>query len=71
MVGRLLAIHSCIAGYKDASILRCVLGGVFTHHPEQCQVTVEAKGEHIIEQDIFIDEDHLVLRDYTLKEWCW
>jgi len=46
--GGLLAVHSGTAGYKEASILRSILGGVFIHHPEQCQVTVEVKGEHII-----------------------
>jgi type 1 glutamine amidotransferase len=46
--GGLLAIHSGTAGYKEANIIRGILGGVFTHHPEQCSVTVEAVGEHII-----------------------
>ncbi len=46
--GGLLAIHSGTAGYKEASTIRGILGGVFTHHPEQCQVTVETVGQHII-----------------------
>ncbi|NLX69447.1 MAG: ThuA domain-containing protein [Clostridiales bacterium] len=48
--GGLLAIHSGTAGYGEAGIIRDILGGVFTHHPEQCPVMVEAKGEHAITQ---------------------
>ncbi len=44
----LLSIHSGTAGYKDAAVLRSILGGIFTHHPEQCPVKVEKKGEHPI-----------------------
>ncbi|HKY55447.1 MAG TPA: ThuA domain-containing protein [Anaerolineales bacterium] len=36
----LLAIHSGTAGYEQKPILRSLLGGVFTHHPEQCSVTI-------------------------------
>jgi type 1 glutamine amidotransferase len=46
--GGLLAVHSGTAGYREASIIRGVLGGVFIHHPEQCLVTIEAVGEHVI-----------------------
>lgn len=46
--GGLLAVHSGTAGYREASIIRGILGGVFTHHPEQCPVTLEAVGEHAI-----------------------
>lgn len=42
----LLAIHSGTAGYHEKLILRSVLGGVFTHHPEQCPVTIEPKSGH-------------------------
>ena len=37
----LLAIHSGTAEYDQMPVLRGLLGGVFTHHPEQCPVTVE------------------------------
>ena len=37
-----MAIHSGTADYRDAGILRNILGGVL-HHPEQCPVMVEAK----------------------------
>ena len=36
----LLAIHSGTAEYDQKPILRSLLGGVFTRHPEQCPVTV-------------------------------
>ncbi len=39
--GGLFAVHSGTAGYKDASILRALLGGVFMEHPKQCPVTIE------------------------------
>jgi uncharacterized protein len=42
----LLAIHSGTADYQEMSILRSLLGGVFTHHPEQCAVTVEPRTGH-------------------------
>lgn len=46
----LLAIHSGTAGYKETPVLRSVLGGVFTHHPEQCPVTIEPKpGDPLVE----------------------
>lgn len=37
----LLAIHSGLAGYENTPVLRALLGGVFDHHPAQCQVTIE------------------------------
>jgi type 1 glutamine amidotransferase len=42
----LLAIHSGTAEYDRAPVLRSLLGGVFSHHPEQCLVTVEPHMEH-------------------------
>ena len=36
----LFAIHSGTAGYDQKPVLRSLLGGVFTHHPEQCPVSV-------------------------------
>jgi len=42
----LLAIHSGTAGYAEMPVLRGVLGGVFTHHPKQCPVTVEPQVGH-------------------------
>jgi type 1 glutamine amidotransferase len=42
----LLAIHSGTAEYDQMPVLRALLGGVFTHHPEQCPVTVEPHRGH-------------------------
>ena len=42
----LLAIHSGIADYEDKPVMRALLGGVFTHHPDQCPVTVEPEAGH-------------------------
>jgi type 1 glutamine amidotransferase len=42
----LVAVHSGTAEYEEAAVLRRLLGGVFTHHPERCPVTVEPQGGH-------------------------
>jgi len=42
----LLAIHSGTADYAQKPVLRRLLGGVFTHHPEQCPVTIEPHEGH-------------------------
>jgi len=42
----LLAIHSGTAEYAQMPVLRGLLGGVFTHHPEQCPVTVTPRLGH-------------------------
>jgi uncharacterized protein len=42
----LLAIHSGTAEYERKPVLRSLLGGVFTHHPEQCPVTVNPRPGH-------------------------
>jgi len=39
--GRLLAIHSGTASYRDVAPVRRVLGGVFVGHPPACPVTLE------------------------------
>jgi len=48
--GGLLVIHSGAAGYEHAGKLRALMGGVFTHHPEQCPVTCEPKEAHPLTQ---------------------
>jgi type 1 glutamine amidotransferase len=48
----LLAIHSGTAGYEQAPVLRSLLGGVFTHHPEQCLVTMKPKAGHPLVEGI-------------------
>ncbi len=42
----LVAIHSGTAGYDQMPRLRGLLGGVFTHHPPQCPVTVKPGAGH-------------------------
>jgi type 1 glutamine amidotransferase len=42
----LLAIHSGTAEYDQKPVLRGLLGGIFTHHPEQCPVTITPRLEH-------------------------
>lgn len=42
----LLAIHSGTAEYDQKPVVRRLLGGVFVHHPEQCQVTVAPHPGH-------------------------
>jgi uncharacterized protein len=42
----LVAIHSGTAEYAQKPVLRRLLGGVFTQHPEQCPVTVEPHKGH-------------------------
>lgn len=42
----LLVIHSGTAEYQETSTFKKLLGGVFTHHPEPCPVTVEPTGRH-------------------------
>jgi len=46
--GGLLAIHSGTAGYREATTLRRLLGGVFVHHPKQLPVTVTPKADHAL-----------------------
>lgn len=42
----LLTIHSGTAGYRETTVLRSLLGGVFVRHPKQCPVTVEPQTGH-------------------------
>ncbi len=44
--GGLLVVHSGTAEYRDTQTLRPLMGGVFTHHPQQCPVTVEPLADH-------------------------
>jgi type 1 glutamine amidotransferase len=50
--GGLLVIHSGTAGYRDAPVLRALIGGVFVEHPAQCLVTVEPKPSHPLTQGV-------------------
>ena len=44
--GGLLVVHSGTAGYQETPALRRLIGGVFSHHPKQCPVTVEPRAGH-------------------------
>lgn len=46
--GGLLVIHSGSAGLRESPVLLKLVGGVFTHHPPQCDVTITPQGEHPI-----------------------
>jgi len=48
----LLAIHSGTAGYQEKAVLRSLLGGVFTHHPDQCMVMLETHTNHELTTNI-------------------
>lgn len=60
--GGLLAIHSGTAGYEQAGTLRGLLGGVFSHHPAQCPVTVFAQAGHQLTEGVLapftINDEH-------------
>ena len=48
----LLAIHSGTAEYQDALVLQNLLGGVFDHHPEQCEVNLEPQAGHLLTKGV-------------------
>ena len=55
----LLAIHSGTAEYEQMPILRGLLGGVFSHHPDQCPVTMEPRQGH----PLSIGSDTFTIKD--------
>lgn len=44
--GGLFVVHSGTAGYTETTLLRGLMGGVFAHHPPQCEVTIAPTVEH-------------------------
>jgi len=68
----LFAIHSGTAEYDEMPVLRALLGGVFTHHPDQCPVTVVPHKGHplCIGCDPFIvkDEHYFMMLDDPMAE---
>ena len=63
----LLAIHSGIADYQEMPVLRSLLGGVFTHHTEQCAVTIEPHIGHPLTDDISpftVKDEHYFMAMY-------
>jgi len=63
----LLAIHSGTADYQEMPVLRNLLGGVFTHHPEQCEVTIEPNKNHPLTTGIHpfaVKDEHYFMAMY-------
>lgn len=64
--GSMLVLHSGTVGYMDSAGMRELVGGVFTHHPEPCPVTLEPilghpisagiKGFTVKDEHYFVDE---------------
>lgn len=66
----LLAIHSGTAGYQETPILRRLLGGVFTHHPEQCEVMMEPLTGHPLAKDaaqFILKDEHYFMEMHDPK----
>jgi type 1 glutamine amidotransferase len=63
----LLSMHSGTAGYENCTVLRKILGGVFTSHPEQCPVTVEPAAGHTLSSGsapfTLVDEHYMMALD--------
>lgn len=65
--GALLAVHAGTAGYdKEEGLFRRLLGGVFTHHPEACEVTIRPDKQHPIAAGI---EEFAVHDEHYFMEW--
>jgi type 1 glutamine amidotransferase len=66
----LLAIHSGTADYQEMPILRSLLGGVFTHHPEQCAVTIQPQTSHPLTTSISpftVKDEHYFMAMYDAQ----
>jgi type 1 glutamine amidotransferase len=66
----LLAIHSGTADYQEMPVLRSLLGGVFTHHPEQCAVTMEPQTSHPLTTGIppfTLKDEHYFMEMYDTQ----
>ena len=65
--GGLLVVHSGSAGYAATPALRGLIGGVFDHHPPQCQVTIIPDAGHPLSAGIdgfqVLDEHYHMLYD--------
>lgn len=64
----LLVIHSGTASYKEKYVIRGLIGGIFTHHPKQCPVTMNPVENHPLTKgcEVFTAEDehyHMELDD--------
>jgi uncharacterized protein len=66
----LLAIHSGTADYQEKTILRSLLGGVFTHHPEQCAVTIKLQRVHPLTTGVApftVKDEHYFMKMYAFE----
>jgi type 1 glutamine amidotransferase len=72
--GGLLVVHSGSAGYGELPLLRSLLGGVFTHHPPQCPVTIQPRAGHPLAAGArpftLFDEHYFMALDDLTAEIC-
>ncbi|OPJ57794.1 ThuA domain-containing protein [Clostridium oryzae] len=63
--GGLFVIHTGTTGYNNALKFRKLIGGVFNHHPEQCEVKIQAVKENPIldESSTFTIQDEHYFMD--------
>lgn len=66
-----VAIHSGMAEYDNNHLFRSILGGIFDHHPEQCEVTIIPKEGHPLNQGIesfTVKDEHyfITIEDHTI-----
>ncbi len=62
--GSLLAIHSGTAEYDEFKEIKNILGGIFTHHPDQCIVKYKPEQGHEMTADVdsfhYTDEHYFI-----------
>ena len=66
----LLAIHSGTADYQEMPVLRSLLGGVFTHHPEECELRLELQKNYPLTTGILsftVKDEHYFMTIYDSK----
>ena len=60
----MLVIHSGTAEYKQMAVLRALMGGVFSDHPDQCPVMVEPLAGHPLTEEsesfTLVDEHYMM-----------
>lgn len=48
----LVVLHGGTARYEELPLMNALMGGSFIHHPEPCDVTIEANGNESIVEDM-------------------
>lgn len=65
--GGLLVVHAGIVAPNTSDTLYALIGSKFDHHPEQCVVSYEPKGEHPVVQGVQVfscqDEHYFITLD--------